>query len=108
MTPISARSAATLSPIAMCPGVLARRRAGPVAGADRPGPKRPSDGPFDGGPPVPHTRRSRGAPRESERMNMNIGGWSVTGVVALIAIIAGVVLLVVYAARRGFVNNDLD
>ena len=41
-------------------------------------------------------------------MNMNIGGWSVTGVVALIAIIAGVVLLVVYAARRGFVHDDLD
>jgi hypothetical protein len=41
-------------------------------------------------------------------MNMNIGGWSATGVLALIAITAGVALLVVYAARRGFVHRDLD
>jgi hypothetical protein len=41
-------------------------------------------------------------------MNLNIGGWSATGVLALIAIIAGVVLLVVYAARRGFVHDELD
>src|SRR5664280_518646 len=101
MTPISARSAATPSPIAMCLGILARRRAGPVAGAERPGPKRPSEGPFDGGPTGAAHSTLAGSTKEREHMNLNIGGWSATGILALIAIIAGAVLLVVYAARRG-------
>jgi hypothetical protein len=41
-------------------------------------------------------------------MNQTIGGLSVPGILAGIAIIAGVVLLVVYAARRGFVDRELD
>ena len=41
-------------------------------------------------------------------MNMTIGGWSAAGVLALIAVVAGVVLLVVYASRRGFVNRAMD
>ncbi len=40
-------------------------------------------------------------------MNMTIAGWSATGVLALIAIAAGIVLLVVYASRRGFVDREL-
>jgi hypothetical protein len=41
-------------------------------------------------------------------MNLTLAGWNATGVLALIAITAGIVLLVVYASRRGFVNRDLD
>jgi len=41
-------------------------------------------------------------------MNMTIAGWSATGILALITITAGIVLLVVYASRRGFVHRDLD
>lgn len=41
-------------------------------------------------------------------MNLSFGGWNVTGIAAAIAIVAGVVLLIAYAARRGLVNRDLD
>lgn len=41
-------------------------------------------------------------------MNLTIGGWNALGVLALIAIVAGFVLLIAYAARRGFVNRELD
>ncbi len=41
-------------------------------------------------------------------MNLTLAGWSAPGVLALIAITAGIVLLVVYALRRGFVDHDLD
>lgn len=41
-------------------------------------------------------------------MNVDFGGWSITGIVAAIAIVVGSVLLVVYAVRRGLVNRDLD
>jgi hypothetical protein len=41
-------------------------------------------------------------------MNLSFGGWPVTGILAAIAIIAGIVLLVAYAVRRGLVHDDLD
>jgi hypothetical protein len=41
-------------------------------------------------------------------MNMSFGGWSATGIVAAIAIVAGIVLLIAYAVRRGLVDRDLD
>jgi hypothetical protein len=41
-------------------------------------------------------------------VNLTIGGWNALGVLALIAIIAGFVLLLAYAARRGFVDRELD
>lgn len=49
-----------------------------------------------------------GTERESHVMNMDFGGWSATGILAALAIVAGSVLLVVYAVRRGLVNRDLD
>lgn len=41
-------------------------------------------------------------------MYPSFGGWSAIGIVAAIAIVAGIVLLVAYAVRRGLVNRDLD
>ena len=41
-------------------------------------------------------------------MNLSFGGWPVTGILAAIAIIVGIVLLVAYAVRRGLVHHDLD
>ncbi len=41
-------------------------------------------------------------------MPWTLNGWNAIGVLALIATAAGIVLLVVYASRRGFVNRDLD
>ncbi len=35
-------------------------------------------------------------------------GWSPAGIVSLIAIVAGIVLLVVYAVRRGMFGRELD
>jgi hypothetical protein len=35
-------------------------------------------------------------------------GWSPAGIVSLVAIVAGVVLLVVYAVRRGMFTRELD
>ncbi len=35
-------------------------------------------------------------------------GWSPAGVAALIAIVAGIVLLVVYAVQRGLVHRELE
>ena len=41
-------------------------------------------------------------------MNLGFGGWGVTGIAAAIAIVAGIVLLIAYAVRRGLVDRDLD
>jgi hypothetical protein len=41
-------------------------------------------------------------------MPMSLGGWSVLGVLAAATIVAGIVLLIVYAARRGLVHRELD
>jgi len=41
-------------------------------------------------------------------MPMSFGGWSILGVAAAVAIVAGIVLLVVYAMQRGLVHRDLD
>ena len=41
-------------------------------------------------------------------MNVDFGGWSITGVVAAFAIMVGSILLVVYAVRRGLVDRELD
>ena len=41
-------------------------------------------------------------------MPMSFGGWSVLGIAAAVAIVAGIVLLVVYAVGRGLVHRDLD
>jgi hypothetical protein len=35
-------------------------------------------------------------------------GWTPAGIASAIAIVAGIVLLVVYAMRRGLVNRELD
>jgi hypothetical protein len=35
-------------------------------------------------------------------------GWSPAGIVSLVAIVAGIVLLVVYAVRRGMFTRELD
>jgi hypothetical protein len=35
-------------------------------------------------------------------------GWSPAGIISLIAIVAGIVLLVVYAVRRGMFHGELD
>lgn len=40
-------------------------------------------------------------------MNPSFGDWPATGVLAAVAIIAGIVLLVAYAVRRGLVHGDL-
>lgn len=40
---------------------------------------------------------------------MTIGaGWSILGIASAVAIVAGVVLLVVYALQRGLVHRELD
>jgi hypothetical protein len=39
---------------------------------------------------------------------MSFGGWSILGIGAAVTIVAGIVLLVVYAARRGLVHRELD
>lgn len=41
-------------------------------------------------------------------MNLDPGGWSITGILAALAIVVGSILLVVYAVRRGLVDRDLD
>ena len=41
-------------------------------------------------------------------MSMSFGGWSILGIAAAVAIIAGIVLLVAYAAQRGLVDRELD
>lgn len=41
-------------------------------------------------------------------MPMSFGGWSILGIVAAVAIVAGIVLLIVYAAQRGLVHRELD
>ena len=41
-------------------------------------------------------------------MPMSFGGWNVLGIGAAVAIVAGIVLLVVYAVGRGLVHRDLD
>jgi hypothetical protein len=41
-------------------------------------------------------------------MSMSFGGWSILGVTAAVAIIAGIVLLIAYAAQRGLVHRELD
>ena len=41
-------------------------------------------------------------------MTVSFAGWSPVGIVALIAIVAGIVLLVAYAVQRGLVHRELD
>lgn len=41
-------------------------------------------------------------------MTESLGGWTAAGIVAAIAITAGIVLLVVYAVQRGLVARELD
>jgi hypothetical protein len=41
-------------------------------------------------------------------MTIDLGGWNAIGILAALAIVAGSILLVVYAVRRGLVNRDLD
>lgn len=41
-------------------------------------------------------------------MNLTIAGWSLTGVLAAVLIVAGIALLVVYALRRGLHHRELD
>lgn len=41
-------------------------------------------------------------------MSESLGGWTPAGMVAGIAIAAGIVLLVVYALQRGLVSRELD
>ncbi|MEW6225407.1 MAG: hypothetical protein AB1627_12345 [Chloroflexota bacterium] len=41
-------------------------------------------------------------------MSLSFGGWSILGIGAAVAIVAGIVLLVVYASQRGLVNRELD
>ncbi len=49
-----------------------------------------------------------GTERETCAMTLNVGDWSITGIVAALAIVVGSILLVVYAVRRGLVNRELD
>lgn len=39
---------------------------------------------------------------------MPFAGWSPIGIAALVAIVAGIVLLVVYAVQRGLVDRELE
>jgi hypothetical protein len=39
---------------------------------------------------------------------MSFGGWSLLGMGAAVAIVAGIVLLVTYALQRGLVHRELD
>ena len=48
-----------------------------------------------------------GTQRETSRMTIDLGR-SATAILAVLAIVAGSVLLVVYAVRRGLVHRDLD
>jgi len=41
-------------------------------------------------------------------MPTSLGGWSILGITAGITIIAGIVLLIAYAAQRGLVDRELD
>jgi len=41
-------------------------------------------------------------------MPTSFGGWSILGIGAAVLIVAGVVLLIVYAAQRGLVHRELD
>jgi predicted permease len=41
-------------------------------------------------------------------MNLTVTGWSLTGIAAAILIAAGILLLVVYAFRRGLHHRELD
>ncbi len=41
-------------------------------------------------------------------MTLDIGGWNGIGILAALAILAGGILLAVYAVRRGLVQRDLD
>ncbi len=41
-------------------------------------------------------------------MTENAGGWSPAGIASAIAIVAGIVLLMVYARQRGLLGGELD
>lgn len=41
-------------------------------------------------------------------MSMSFGGWTVLGIAAAVAIVAGVALLIAYAIERGLVHRELD
>ncbi len=41
-------------------------------------------------------------------MTLSLGGWSTLGIAAAICIVAGIALLVAFAASRGLVHRDLD
>jgi hypothetical protein len=41
-------------------------------------------------------------------MTLSLGGWSALGIAAAICIVAGIVLLVAFAAGRGLVHRELD
>lgn len=41
-------------------------------------------------------------------MPLSLGGWSILGIGAAVAIVAGIVLLVTYAIQRGLVHRELD
>ncbi|OGO55289.1 MAG: hypothetical protein A2V85_06600 [Chloroflexi bacterium RBG_16_72_14] len=41
-------------------------------------------------------------------MSLSLGGWSILGIGAAVAIVAGIVLLVAYALQRGLVHRELD
>lgn len=41
-------------------------------------------------------------------MNPSFGGWTIVGIAAAVLIVAGIVLLIGYAAQRGLVHRELD
>jgi hypothetical protein len=41
-------------------------------------------------------------------MSMSLEGWGPAGIAAAVAIVAGIVLLVAYAVRRGLVHRELE
>lgn len=41
-------------------------------------------------------------------MAIDPGGWSIVGIAAAVAIVAGIALLVAYAVQRGLVHRELD
>ena len=41
-------------------------------------------------------------------MSTSLEGWSPAGIVAAVTIVAGIVLLIAYAVRRGLVNRELE
>jgi len=76
-------------------------------GVDRPGPIRPHEGPF-GGWRVEDTVRGSDQRREVTSVSLHLDGWSPAGIASIIAIVAGALLLVAYAIRRGLVHRELD